>query len=115
MRFGHKPGCCWPVLREEFARKTCTLVSDIPHDYLALYANAEEVHSDRVHACVAALAYGRKARLYHPTLRGSLFEAAGAARIREELVQLDLQALAQKKKAQIEFVRRVVQTQADQE
>lgn len=82
-----------------------TLLSDIPHDYLTLYANAEEVHSDRVHACVAALAYGRHARLYHGTPRGSLFEAVGAPRIRDEVVRLDMASLRERKADQVRFVR----------
>lgn len=88
--------------------KPLTLVSDIPHDYLALYASAEEVHSDRVHACVAALAYGRAARLYHPTSRGRLFEAAGACGIRDELTWLDMGCLMEKRRRQIQFVKDVL-------
>lgn len=101
---------CWGPPRRDYINSRYTLISDIPYDYLALYANAEEVHSDRVHACVAALAYGRKARLYHPTPRASLFDAVGAQKIRQELVEIDMQLLAQKKKAQIEFVKDVIST-----
>ena len=98
---------CWgPVPRAHL--KGDTLISDIPEDYLTLYASAEEVHSDRVHACVAALAYGRAARLYNATPRGSLFEAVGASRIRQQLTVLDMAALAEKKAAQVEFTRRTV-------
>lgn len=99
---------CWTPLNKEQTSTANTLISDIPYDYLALYANAEEVHSDRVHACVAALAYGRHARLYHPTPRGSLFDAVGAYDIRDKLVKLDLGLLKRKKKSQIEFTQQVI-------
>jgi hypothetical protein len=98
---------CWNLTDASFERQR-TLISDVPHDYLTLYAGAEEVHSDRVHACVAALSYGRAARLYHPTPRGSLFEAAGAAGIRERLTRLNPAEIASKKQAQVEFVRGVL-------
>lgn len=101
---------CWGPARAEYMHKEGTLISDIPYDYLALYAGAEEVHSDRVHACVAALAYGRRARLYHPTPRGSLFAAVGAGEITERPVQLDMQLLGEKKAAQVEFVRELLGT-----
>lgn len=99
---------CWGPPRREYTSTGNTLISDIPYDYLTLYANAEEVHSDRVHACVAALAYGRRARLYHPTPRGSLFDAVGAEGIREKLTQLDMQLLAEKKRLQVAFVKDVI-------
>jgi hypothetical protein len=63
---------CWSGPRSDYD-KSFTLISDIPYDYLTLYANAAEVHSDRVHACVAGLSYGVKTRFYNPTPRGSLF------------------------------------------
>ncbi len=96
---------CWGAVPSAYVRHPHTLVSDLPQDYLTLYANADEVHSDRVHACIAALAFGRKARLYHPTPRGSLFSAVGAAEIRQRLVQLDPAAMSEKKAAQVTFVR----------
>jgi len=99
---------CWGPPKKDYLSADNTLISDIPYDYLALYANAEEVHSDRVHACVAALAYGRRARLYSQTPRGSLFGPVDAERIRDDLVQLDLQLLAEKKRAQVEFVREII-------
>jgi hypothetical protein len=101
---------CWGPVRKAYLAHPNTLISDIPHDYLAVYANADEVHSDRVHACVAALAYGRKARLYHDTRRGALFEAVGAPAIRKELTELDRDTLGKKKAEQVEFVRELLTT-----
>jgi len=49
-------------------------VSNSPYDYLSLYAHAEEVHGDRVHACIVALAFGKRCRLYGKTVRVALFE-----------------------------------------
>lgn len=101
---------CWGPIRNTFIHSGLTLVSDIPYDYLALYANADEVHSDRVHACVAALAYGRKAQFYHPTARGSLFDVVGAHDIRQQPVGLDMRILGDIKEAQVEQVRKLIKT-----
>jgi hypothetical protein len=101
---------CWWPLRREYTRTDKTFVSDIPFDYLTLYASAEEVHSDRIHACVAALAYGRSAKFYYPSPRGFLFDAVGVANIRDELVVLNMQLVQERKRAQVEFVRKVITT-----
>lgn len=98
---------CWFIPNQHFSTNN-TLISDIPYDYLTLYANAEEVHTDRVHACVAALAYGRKAKFYHPTPRGSLFSAVGAEEIRDKLLQLDIHLLEEKKMVQIKLVKKLL-------
>ncbi len=96
---------CWNRIPRNWARQD-TLISDVPQDYLRLYCNAEVVHSDRVHACVATLAYRRSAQFYGATPRGALFEAVGAGSIRQGPVQLDPAAISKKKAAQIETVRR---------
>jgi hypothetical protein len=100
---------CFGPTDPGLAKAPDTMISDIPFDYLSLYAQAEEVHSDRVHACVAALAYGRRARLYNATPRGHLFEAAGAGDVRRQLVSLDGAALETTRQAQIEHVRRILE------
>lgn len=51
------------------------LVSDIPYDYLTVYANANEVHTDLVHGAIVSLAYGRPVKYYHDSLRSQVFQA----------------------------------------
>jgi hypothetical protein len=92
---------CWGPVPPARKSKPNTVISDLPYDYLTLYANAECVYSDRVHACVAALAYGRKAQLFHSTPRGGLFEAVGASQIREHPVALDPVFIEAKRAEQI--------------
>jgi len=53
-------------------------ISDTPYDYLSLYANAKEVHTDLVHATIVSLAYDIKVKYYHDSRRSSAFAAAGA-------------------------------------
>ena len=91
-------------------RKPRTLISDLPQDYLTLYAHATEVHTDRVHACVAALAYGRRARFYGTTPRASLFTSVGAAGVTSALHSPDLAEVAAAKRRQVDVVREIVAT-----
>lgn len=99
---------CWGPLREVYTKEKNTLVSDVPFDYLALYANVNETYSDRVHACLATLAYGNKARLFSKTPRASLFKELGVANIKQELLSLDMELLKKLKDKQIETVRRMI-------
>lgn len=86
------------------------LISDLPYDYLMLYANTKETHSDRVHACIATLAYGNKARLYSNTPRMYLFDKVGATEIKEKLVSLDEDRFNELKTAQIDFLQEFFQS-----
>jgi hypothetical protein len=87
-----------------------TLISDLPEDYLTLYANASEVHSSRVHACVAALSYGVPARLYSDTPRAALFESVGAAEIRERVLRPDAERIERGKAEQAQWVAARIRT-----
>jgi len=82
-------------------------VSDIIEDYLFLYANAKEVHSDRVHACVATLAYGNKAKLYYSTPRATLFENVGCSEITQKLVFLEESKLQNKKRSVLNYLQEI--------
>lgn len=95
---------CWSVPDSHFQQDN-TLISDIPQDYLTLYANADEVHTDRVHAAVATLSYGRPVRFYHPTPRGSLFSVLGLDEIKDRPVRIDADQLQRRRTRQIEMLR----------
>jgi len=87
--------------------KPNTFISDSPYDYLLLYASAEEVHTDRVHSCVAACAYGRPFRLYYKSQRARLFERIGIDPF-EKLVKPDSGKLRHEKGNQIKFLSEII-------
>lgn len=79
------------------------MVSDTPLDYLFLYSNAQEVHSDRVHACIPTLSYGNKCKIYSDSPRIKLFENVGVANtITKELTVVN--DLEQKQNSQIKVL-----------
>jgi hypothetical protein len=106
---------CWPKTRfkdliislffaDRYIYQANTLISDIPEDYLQLYANAKATYSNRVHACIAALSYGKKSRLFSRTKRALLFDRIGLRNIQKELVEIDINKFQQEKNKQVEFL-----------
>lgn len=80
------------------------MLSDLPDDYLNLYANCKATYSDRIHACVATLAFDNYARLYGKSTRSLLFDRIGLSSIRDNIVSLDRKKIEKEKKKQIEFL-----------
>jgi hypothetical protein len=95
-----------PHIPLKIYRRGSGIASDEPWTYLALYSTTELTFSDRVHACVATLAYGRPALLHNPsTRRSELFSAVGATGISREPTYVDQRQLADLKRTLIARVR----------
>lgn len=93
--------------RQKFDKKN-TLISDVPEDYLNIYSQSQEVHSDRIHACIPALAFGRKAKLYINTPRIALFERIGAGQIKSTLTNISPKVLEKEAEKQIKFLAEIL-------
>jgi len=93
-------------VREEKKRENL-FISDNIRDYLFLYSNAMETHSDRVHACVPTLVYGNKAKFYYDTPRGGLFEKFTSLKeINNKPVSIDRKDLEQKRESEIDMLKK---------
>lgn len=97
------PHITWKVYQHPNA-----VASDEPFTYFSLYAGTQLTLSDRVHACVATLAYGNPAMLYHPTPRARLFARVGLGEIRERPMTLDQAYLEQERMNEIKFLKDAV-------
>ncbi len=105
----------WDVLRPEHRtapfvgwkvfKRPGSVASDEPFTYLTTYAHAELTLSDRVHACVAAIAYGRPAMLFTSTPRAHLFDRVGLEGIREAPVCLPEARRVAERDALVSFLR----------
>lgn len=82
-------------------------VSTSANDYLLLYANADQVHADRVHACVPALAYDNECRLYKEQLRSGIFENVTDGNITSELCSP--QGLEERRQDQVQFLSEILE------
>jgi hypothetical protein len=91
-------------MRANYYKKENTVISELPYEYLTLYAHSKGTYSDRVHACVATLSYGRSARLFSKTPRALLFDRVGVTEITQKLVSADMMILEMEKERQIEFL-----------
>lgn len=76
-------------------------ITNSPYEYILLYANAKEVHTDRVHACVPTLAFGNPCRLYNKTLRANLFEKVCTGNITKEICRINNISKLQQKQVDI--------------
>lgn len=95
----------WPAIPQNHIQDKECLISDVPYDYLSLYGNTSATYSDRVHACIATLAYGNAARLYSNTQRGNLFRRIGVGEISHKLTHVNMTYLQKLKNDHIEFLR----------
>jgi len=84
------------------------MLSDWADDYLNIYANCDSVYSDRVHACVATLVYGGKAKYFGKSDRSFLFERAGLQDINKELITLDKNKIESEKQNQLKFLTEII-------
>ncbi len=81
---------------------------DIPHGYLAIYANSVLTLADRIHACVVTMAYGGTAMLFSKSPRAQIIERVGATTIFRQPTRLDLSALDRLRKAEIDYLKSVL-------
>jgi hypothetical protein len=100
----HKP---YPYYKVSKLAKKNIMCSDYPMDYLFLYRNVSETHSDRVHACIPTLSFGNKAQLYSDSSRIALFENVGLdiEEMKRHPVSLDTERLKRLQDAQIGFLK----------
>ena len=95
--------------KEQFIyRYSNSFVSDIPYDYLNLYANCLATISTRVHACVVTLAFGNPAMLLSKTNRSFLLDRVGLCDIRTKLVKIDTEYLDQEIQKQEAYIKEVM-------
>lgn len=80
------------------------VASDEPWTYLTVYANAQLTLADRVHACVATLAYGGSAMLFTPSPRAALFDRIGATDIRRKPTSVGLDVLEAEREKQVAWL-----------
>jgi hypothetical protein len=108
---------CWPdsrflnVLRHKYVPsydQENTLITDLPQEYLNVYFHTTATHSDRVHACVPTLAFGKPARLYSRTPRAALFDRFDMGSVREKLTSPDLKRISKEKEKEVKFLSEIL-------
>jgi len=95
----------FPHVTHKIYRQPNATASDEPWTYVNIYANADFTLSDRVHACVATLAFGSPAMLFTPSPRSALFGRVGLEDIKDQLVTLDLDYLGDEQDKEIAWLK----------
>lgn len=87
------------------------LISDSPSDYLTVYANAHEVHTDLVHGTIASLAYGIPVKYYHDSPRSQVLQAFDELTTDNEgFMQISELHLEQKKSQMLTHLRMILES-----
>jgi hypothetical protein len=97
-----------PHMTHKIYQHPNAVASDEPFTYFTVYANTRLTLADRVHACVATLAYGNPAMLFTPSPRSALFERIGLADIRRRPHHLDMDWLEEERAEQLAFCKDVL-------
>lgn len=106
----------WPFIQRnneavwKYYHRENMMISDVPEDYLHLFANTHSTYSDRVHACIPTLSFGNWARLYTKSPRAYLFDRAGVGEVKNKLVKLDQEKMRKEKEDQIAYLRSIFQS-----
>jgi len=103
VRLDHRPH---PLVRAKTYRSPRMLVNDTPYPYLQVYGNAALTMTDRVHAAVAALQYGKPAMLFSSSPRVRLLDRLGLQEIDHQPVWLDKELLKEEKRKIREFLKK---------
>jgi hypothetical protein len=86
VRTDHRPH---PLIKRKTFRSPNVLVNDTPYPYFEVYRKADLTLSNRIHACVAALSYGRRAMLFSKSPRIDLLSRLGLDEITNKPVEID--------------------------
>ncbi len=103
VRLDHRPH---PLLRAKTYRNPRMMVNDTPYPYFEIYGNAALTLTDRVHAAVAALQYGKPAMLFSSSPRVRLLDRLGLQEIDHQPVWLDKELLKEEKRKIREFLKK---------
>jgi hypothetical protein len=101
VRTDHRPH---PMLKRKTYRDSNVFVNDVPYGYLEIYSQAELTLTNRLHACVAALSYGKPAMLFSNSPRIRLLERLGLFDITKQPVYLDRKKLEHEKEGLMKFL-----------
>lgn len=96
-----------PIMIRRIFRGPNAFAGDIPYTYLNIYAQTELTLTDRIHAALVTMAYGRPAMLFSQSGRALIIEEVGGEGVTRGPTNLDMDVLARRKQAMISFLRSV--------
>lgn len=96
----------WWICSKYF--KDNMFISDTPYDYLTLYANANKVYTDLVHATIVSLEYGKHVRFERVDYRGYVVDAVGGKMDQDGFLYITEDELDNRKKKIEEAIKTLI-------
>jgi hypothetical protein len=96
-----------PICLRKMFRSPNSFCWDLPEPYLCLYANTDLTLTDRIHAALATLVYGKPAMLFSGSGRARILERVGVNGISQEPVYLDQSRVAEERDKMLCFLRNI--------
>ncbi len=96
-----------PLMLRRIYRGPNAFAGDLPYTYYNLYGQTELTLTDRIHAALVTLSYGRPAMLISRSGRAAIIERVGGEGVTRRPIQLDMGVLAREKQGMIDFLRSV--------
>ena len=82
-------------------------LSDVPYDYLNLYANATAVITNRVHAAVASVSYGTPVHLTNSSPRGNILKRVKCDEVYNRVFKSDVDFINREKRKYEDEIRKI--------
>jgi hypothetical protein len=101
IRTDHRPH---PMISRKTYRSKNMFTNDTPYPYLEIYSQGVLTLSNRIHACVAAISYGKPAMLFSSSPRVRMLERLGLKDIINHPVYVDTNVLRREKEKLIVFL-----------
>ena len=93
-----------PLLNRKLYSGPHSFAMDVPYGFLTLLANTSLTLSDRIHSCIASLAYGNPAMLFSQSPRRQILSQVGVSQITEHPVTADLHHLETLRQNELNFL-----------
>jgi len=93
-----------PLMLRRIFRGPNAFAGDLPYTYYNLYGQTELTLTDRIHAALVTLSYGRPAMLISRSGRASIIERVGGGDVTRRPTQLDMDVLSREKQRMIDFL-----------
>jgi Polysaccharide pyruvyl transferase len=97
--------CCVKRVNRQLFFKPNSFVSQTPYGFLNLYRNTSLTLTDRLHAAVATMAYGKPARLYIRSGRTHLLNRVGVESVMDEITRVNLADILSEKRKYITWIK----------
>jgi hypothetical protein len=97
-----------PIIKKRTFRYPNVMVNDTPYPFFEIYGNTKLLLSNRLHACIISLAYGKPAMLFSESPRVRLMDRLNLNDIKDKPTKINLEYLENEKRNVKIFLSRIL-------